>query len=270
MSVRVLEHVVRRAPLALRLTDLATGKPVVDGTTVTAWPAAHPERAVVAAPTTAAGIAGFATLPGTQAYEDGSTARADWFDSPITNPPLAYVLRVEDTTGDHLPVVREVLVPSAQPVAVALPRSPSAPVPSGSLAAVATVVTQSGDPASWAVVEVRVGTLVTGSVADERGVVVIPIPRAVAPTGTGSPATGPTWSAVVRVRLRPADQVPAPGARPTDPPPLPALLTQPFALVVDGAGLVGSITRTLTTAGPVVLASNPPPAPSVVVVRPAP
>lgn len=270
MSLRVLEHVVRRAPLALALTDLATGRAVTDGTVATAWPAAHPERAVTSAPTTAAGIAGFASLPGTLPYEDGSTARADWFASPATRPPLPFVVRVEDTTGDHLPVVRDVLVPSAQPVRVALPRSPAAPPPSGSLVAVATVVTQAGDPAPWAVVELAIGSMVTGGVADRRGVVVIPVPRAVPATDPGSASTGPSWSAHLRVRYRPADQVPVAGARPDDPPALPALLGQAYALLVDSGVLVGSLTRALTTAGPLVLASNPSPAPSVVVVRPAP
>jgi hypothetical protein len=270
-----LEHVVRRAGLALRLTDLATGSPVHDGVVVTAWPADRPDGpdlAVRAAPVTPAGVAGFPHLPGLRSYEDGSTDRAGWFASPPGHPPLPFVVRVDDTRGDHLRVVREVVVPVAAPVGVALPRSPAASVPSGSLAVAATVETEAGGPAAWAVVELAVDGFLTGGVADARGVVVVPVPRAAAPSGPGTPQGGPVWEGTVTVRYRPADHTAAPGARPDDPPTLPSLLGQQPALVVDDGQLVSSLTRDLTGGGPVVVASRPGPAPdsSALVVRPAP
>jgi hypothetical protein len=268
-----LEHVVRRAGLALRLTDLATGAPVHEGVVATAWPAGRPELAVPAATITPVGVAGFPRLPGLRSYEDGSTDRDDWFVSPVVHPPLPFVVRVDDGRGDHLRVVREVLVPVAAPVDVALPRSAGAPVPSGSLAVVASLETEAGDPAAWAVVELAVDGFVTGGVADARGVVVVPVPRAAPPSDPGTPTGGPVWAVTVTVRYRPADQVAAPGADPaTDPPTLPSLLSQQPALVVDDGQLVGSLSRDLTSGGPLVVASEPGPAPSssALVVRPTP
>lgn len=269
--MRVLEHVVRRASLAVRLTDLATGEPVRDGVTVTAWPAARPDLASATRAVSAAGIAGFTQLPGLRAYEDGSTRRADWFASPLVHPPQPFVVRVEDVTGAHLRVVREVVAPVAGPIGVALPRSPSAGAPSGSLAVVAQLVDRAGDPAAWALVELRIGATVTGGVADARGAVVIPVPRAVPPTAPGTPAQGPVWQVRVRARYRPADQVLAPGTRrPEDPPTSTSVLTQAPCLLDDAGSLVGELVRDLTAAEPLVLVSSPPPATSVLVVRPTP
>lgn len=267
-----LEHVVRRAGLALQLTDLATGAPVHEGVAVTAWPVDRPDLAVPASTITPKGVAGFPQLPGLRSYEDGSTPREDWFGSPPTNPPLPFVVRVDDTRGDHLRVVRQVLAPVAVPVAVALPRSPSAPIPSGSLAVTASLESETGDPAAWAVVELAIDGFVTGGVADSRGVVVVPVPRAAPPSDPGTPDGGPVWEVTVTVRYRPADQEAAPGARPDDPPTMPSLLTQQPALVFDDGSPVGSLTRDLTSGGPLVVASQPGPAPesSSLVVRPTP
>jgi hypothetical protein len=270
VSIRVLEHVVRRASLAVRLSDLATGLPVHDAITVTAWPSSQPNLVTATSSVTAAGVAGFPSLPGVLAYEDGSTPRDAWFSSPLTFAPEPFVVRVHDTSGTYLRVVRELMVPSAVPIAIALPRSPSSPVPSGSLSVVATIVTQTGEAASWAVVELTVGSFVTGGVADARGVVVVPVPRAVSPTATGSASGGPTWRLTARVRFRPADHRTAPGAATDDPPTISSLLAQQHALVNDGGALAGSLERDLTTGGPLVLASRPSPDPSVLVVRPSP
>src|SRR5262245_12954088 len=205
-----LEHVVRRAGLALQLTDLATGAPVHEGVVATAWPVDLPEGAVTASTVTPRGVASFPRLPGLRSYEDGSTPREDWFDSPIVNPPLPFVVRVADTRGEHLRVVREVLAPVAAPVAVALPRSPGAASPSGSLAVIAGLETETGDPAAWAVVELAIDGFVTGGVADARGVVLVPVPRAAPPSDPGTPEGGPVWQVSVTVRYRPADQLAAP------------------------------------------------------------
>src|SRR5262249_31924262 len=75
-----LERVVRRAPLALRLADPATGEPVHDGVVITVWPADDPTEAKAQVTTTvsAKGVGGFHRLPGLARYEDGSTDRDDW------------------------------------------------------------------------------------------------------------------------------------------------------------------------------------------------
>lgn len=271
MNTRELEHIVRRAGLAVHLTDLATGLPVHDGITVTAWPSANPDLAVTTNHVSASGIAGFTHFPGLRIYEDGSTTRNDWFASPVQFAPVPFVVRVDDSTRDHLRVVREVLVPSPAPVDFALPRTPSAPVPSGSLTVVANVVSDAGGPAPYAVVDLSVGGFVTGGVADRRGGVVVPVPQAVPPTSAGTASGGPVWGLTVRVRYRAASQLAAPGAQADDPPTITSLLTQPFALIVDGGGpLVGDIARDLTTGGPLVLSSFLPSASSVLVVRPTP
>jgi hypothetical protein len=281
-DVTVLERVVRRAGLAVRLTDLATGRPVADGITVTAWPAGappQPELAAVTRTVSALGVAGFHQLPGLRTYEDGSTARDDWFASPVVNAPRPFAVRVDDTTGTHLRVVREVLAPSATPIDIALPRSPAALAPSGWLTATATVVTESADPAAWAVVELTVNggggsTYVTGGVADERGVVSIPVPRSLPPVDPGTPTTEPSWLVAVGVRYRPADQHQAPGATIHDPPTMTSLLTQQLALVSDGGVFGAGLARTVTTGGPLVITSSTLPAspanPWVLVVRPTP
>jgi hypothetical protein len=270
MSIRVLEQVVRRAGLAVRLLDLATGQPIREGIEVTAWPEARPELRVATTAVTGAGVAGFTRLPGLGSYEDGSTSRDDWFVSPVQHGPLPFIVRVDDTTGDHLRVVRPVLVPVAAPVDVVLPRSPAAPVPAANLTVVASVATEAALPAPWAVVELSVGGFTTGGIADARGTVVVPLPRAVPPTMPGSAASGPVWRVTVRVRWRLADQLTMPGAAADDPPTFPSLLSQQPALVVDGGALAGSLDRDLTTGGPLVVASLAPPSPSVLVIRPAP
>ncbi len=130
-------------------------------------------------------------MPGLGAYEDGSTARGDWFASPVHLPPLPFVVRVDDTTGHHLPLVREVLVPVPAPVRLALPPSPSAQPPAGSLRVEATVVTEAGTPRPAAVkMQLSLSGFVTGGVTDAHGVAVVPFPRAVSATSTGTPTGG--------------------------------------------------------------------------------
>jgi hypothetical protein len=80
------------------------------------------------------------------------------------------------------------------------------------------------------------------------------------------------WSLAVTVRYRPADHTAAPGSRPDDPPTLPSLLSQQAAQVDDDGSFVASLTRDLTSGGPLVVTSQPGPTPesSVLVVRPTP
>jgi len=192
------------------------------------------------------------------------------FASPVRFPPVPYVVRVEDATRDHLAVVRQVPVPAAAPVEVALPRSVRAPIPAGTLTVVASIVTEAGQPAAWAVLGLSAGGYTTGGVADDRGAVLVPYPRAVPPTALGTPGSGPLWRVTVRVRYRPADQFGAPGADAGDPPVLTSVLTQQPALVDDAGVFAGSLQRDLTTGGPLVVSSRAAPAPAVLVVRTAP
>ncbi|MCU1501009.1 MAG: hypothetical protein JWM12_363 [Ilumatobacteraceae bacterium] len=270
MTVRVLEHVVRRAALAVRVHDLATGAAISDGISVTTWAHGRPDVRWRTRSLTADGVGGFTRLSGLAAYEDGSTPRDEWFVVPVQHPSLLFVVRVDDATGDHLPVLETVSVPVASPVELGLPRRPTAALPAGSLAVIATVVTEDHRPAAWAVVEVSVGGYSTGGVADARGVVVVPLARAVAATSVGTDASGPIWQVTVRARFRAADQVVVPGAAPEDPPSLRSLFDQRAALVDDGGNFVASLQRDLTTGGPLVVASLAAPSPSVLVVRPAP
>jgi hypothetical protein len=272
VALTPLERVVRRAPLALRLTDLATGAAVSEGLVIAAWPADDPTQVRTTASVSPKGVGGFHRLPGLADFEDGSTTRASWFASPPEHPPVPFVVRVVDGRGEHLPVLRQVAVPAEAPVEVALPRSPAAAVPSGFLSVAAGVVTEAGDPAAWAVVELDIAGFRTGGVADARGIVVVPVPRAVPPSDPGTPAGGPSWEVTGSVRYRPADHEVAPGAAADDPPTLTSLLSQLPALVVDDGQLVGTLRRDLTAAGPLVLASEPGPTPTstVLVIRPTP
>jgi hypothetical protein len=273
--VRVLEHVVRRAPLALRLLDLSTGAVVGGDVRAEIWPEADPAVRTSSTAPTAAGVVGFPHLKGLERYEDATTSRDDWYHSPLRFAPVPFVVRITDRSRTHLPVVRPVLVPAAAAVDVVLPPSPIAALPPGHIPVNVQLVTEAGVPAAWALVEVRTGPLTTGGVTDDRGVVVVPLPLAAPPTAVGAPATGATWNVTIGVRYRPADQVAAPGARVDDPPTLGSITTQAAALLSDGGAFAPTVVRLATGGTPLVVASYPPLAapPAIgqqLVVRPVP
>lgn len=266
----VIEHDVRRAPLALRITDLTTGRPVPDGLTVTAWPSADPSDVRVAT-VTARGIAGWHRLAGCDDYEWARAPRDEWFDSPPTRPSVEIVARVTDSLGRYLPVIRQLTAPAAHAAPVGLSRTSNAGVPAGHLSLVATVVDEVGAVALGAVVEVEVGSFRTGAVTDARGVALLAIPRAVPPSSPGTATDGPTWNAVVRVRWRPAGQVRAAGTTADDPAELGSLLAQPLAAIVRAdSTTAASAAVSLAAARTAVARSDPSPHPPALVVRPTP
>lgn len=269
MSVHILERVTRRSAFAVRLTDLATGRPVHDQITVMTWPRGRPAEAATTNDVRPAGVAGFHRLPGLRDYEDGSTTRSDWFGSPIqfTSPiqmvPRPFVVRVVDRTGTHLPVLREVDLPRPMPLDLALPRRASAATPSGWLAVNADVLTLDGRPAAWAVVEIDLEGYLGAGVADERGAVKVPLPRAARPTITGTRASGPAWRATITVRYRPADQRMPPDADTDsgDPPTIDSILAQRTAVPLGASPLSdklhGQIAASGQTTFPPVLTVHP-------------
>lgn len=269
----ILEHVVRRSALAVAVSDMATGEPLSDGIVLTAWRTSRPDMVVRAAQLTHLGIGGFTALPGLVSYEDGSTSRDDWFTVPPAFPLVSFVVRVDDISGTYLPAMVTVGAPQAAPVPVTLPPSPGKPVRGGWLGIVATVVDETGLPASWAVLQLDVGGYATGGVCDADGLVVVAAPRAAAPSGLGTPATGPVWTATVTVRFRPADQVTVAGSVAGDPPSLTSILGQRSASVRDGTvAFATSLQRDLSGPAAVVASVDPPHPgiPSVLVVRPVP
>jgi hypothetical protein len=270
MTVLIRERVTRRAGLALRVRDLSTGGVVSDGIAAQAWSEDDPRQRVDASAPTALGILGFVRLPGLPVYEDGTTPRADWFASPLRHPPRPFVVRVIDRRGTHLPIVRRVLAPAALPIEVALPRSVTSPALPGHLSVTVQVVTEAGGPAAWALVELSVGGLTTGGFTDTRGMVAVPVPIASPPTQLGTAVSGPSWRIAVRARYRPADQIAAAGADADDPPTFSSIATQQYALIRDGGAFVPGLDRDATTDGPLVVASDPLPAPQILVIRPAP
>ena len=272
-SVRVKERFVRRAPLAVRITDMATGRPVEDGLEVISWPIADPADRRHATAITAAGVCGWhhlAAKEGLAAFEDGTSPRREWFESPVAHAGYDVGISVGDPRRRYLPATRLVRVPVSHAADIALSRSPSSPPPAGFLAVAATLRTESGAPAAWAVLEASIGTYTTGGVADAQGTIVLPIARAVPPTSAGSPTKGPEWTVTLRVRFRVADQFAIPGAAAEDPPDLVSLFTQRHASIRDGGPFLPSVLRTIGAGGIEAVASSPPPAPSLLVVRPVP
>jgi hypothetical protein len=140
------------------------------------------------------------------------------------------------------------------------------------MALVATLEDPAGGPAAWAVVELDVAGYATGGVTNADGLVVVGVPRATAPSSTGTPASGPQWTVGVTVRFRPADHVTLPGALPGDPPSLDSIHGQQAAAVQDNGAFVASLVRTVGSAGAVLASTDPPqpPAAAVLIVRPNP
>ncbi len=248
----VLERLTRVTPLGLRLWDAAAHAVVTDGLAVEVFVRGDPQRRVAAHPNRV-GTFVVARLPGPRdlAFEFGSGDPAFW--AAVT--PRPYVIEVRDARGYYQPFIVEQTapvqgpaVPPCLPLAsppvnvVTLFPTASRPVPAGMAVVRAELRTPVGGrdgrpalgPASWALVQVHVGTLepVRG-LADREGrvAVIVPYPEpAAAPARPASPpyTAGPSlgdqeWPVRIDVFYAPVD--PAPRV-----PDLCAVLAQPPAM----------------------------------------
>lgn len=203
MSARstVLERHGRVTPLGIRFWDDATHTAVSEGLVVTVFPPTQPERRASARPNAISTFV-LPRLPGPRVPEEefGEGDAAFWEQVH----PRPFVIEVLDRRGYYQPFTLDISLPFkglAVPAHVA-PGSPpsevvslfptaSRPIPAGIAVVRADLATPPGSdgrpgPASWAVMDVQVGTMppVRG-LADRNGRVAVLLPY---PEPTPSPA----------------------------------------------------------------------------------
>jgi hypothetical protein len=245
----VLETRAYRAPLALSVTDAATGAALADGLIAMAWPAGDPSSARPAQRSMASRLLGFHTLPGLRQQEYAS-ARGDAAPQWPALPSARFVVAVADTQNRYLPQTLVVNVPVTAPVAVGLYSAPARRTPSG-WARVSGEVRSSAAPVPWAVVEVSDGTTTFRTTSDTAGryVLCLPYPEAL-PGLSGTPPVGSgigdvTWPLTISVKAQPsAIQFPA-GPGPADAPDISSVLAQGDATITAGGGSHPSVPATL-------------------------
>jgi hypothetical protein len=264
-TIRELERLGYRAPLALVCQDGVTGAAITDGLVATAWRAGDTSRTFTATRSPFSGILGFGRLP--LPFEASHVMVPP--EEPITWPAVAhepYAVMVQDTAGRYLPAVVSVTVPVAAPVTVPLSSSPARHAPSG-FATVKGEVHENGtgDALAWAVVRIDTGAAAYKTVADGRGrfLLHLPYPEALPPL-LGSPPSGPglsavAWPLTITVRSEPGSLVQL-GPTIAGPPELGSVIAQGAAQLVDGGGSHASIAATLAFSTPLVLALTAVPA----------
>lgn len=257
-TIRELERLGYRAPLALICEDGITGAAVTDGLVATTWPANDTTRIFTATRSPLSGILGFGrlTLP------FGASHAMVPAGEPITWPavtPEQYTAMVQDTAGRYLPAVVSVTLPVTAPVVVPLSSSPARHAPSG-FATVRGEVHEdgTGTPLAWALVGIDAGPAAWKTVADDHGrfLIHLPYPEALPPP-LGSPPSGPglsavAWPLTVTVRSEPGALAHL-GPTATAPPELGSVVAQGAAQLVDGGGSHASIAATLAFGAPLVL-----------------
>jgi len=223
-QVQVLEEVTRVAPLGLRFWDVAMQSPAETGLTVSAYPDAYPEL-ITPASANASGIYSFSDLPGLRRAGNGAGDDSYWSANPPTVP---YTVEVSDPQNRYLPFQLAVLLPwrglygleGSPPLPIPVPDGgwlpifPTAARPAGGVTGMirGTLQDPSGAEAAWAVVTAQAtgGAPVTG-VADDRGVISVPIPYPELQTTLAGSPLGPTllplslqsWPLTVRVYYEP-------------------------------------------------------------------
>jgi hypothetical protein len=201
-AATVLERLGRVTPLGIRFWDEAMHAAVADGLAVSVYPAGHAQRRASARPNTLNTFV-LPQLPGPRVPEEEFGEGDDGFWKQVH--PRPFVIEVIDQRGDYQPFTLDISLPFrglAVPPVVAVTSPPSEvvplfptasrPIPAGIAVARAdlqTPVAGSADrlrPASWAVMELQVGTLppVRG-LADREGRVAVLFPY---PEPTPSPA----------------------------------------------------------------------------------
>jgi hypothetical protein len=230
--VRVLERVMRVAPIGLRFQDAATGEFVSDGLRVIACPERSPWRQAVAYPNRS-GVYVLRDLPGMRALEQGAGDAEYWRDVPADKP--RFVVEVVDeqrrfqpftftVDAPHKGVVTPAINTLGSPVdgapGIPLFSAPNRLAPAGMAVVRADLwdVGGAGErsrPAAWAVLEVTVPASRPGlsdirvrGVADELGRVAVMFPYPVpAARPLGSPLGSPVASTQVPLARQQWDMV---------------------------------------------------------------
>ena len=203
----VLERLSRVTPFGIRFWEAATHQPVVSGLAVDVYPVADPQRRVRAF-VNRVGTFYISRLPGPRDPDfDFGSGDPDFWARVYASPRASYVIEVTDTFGNYQPFrftqalparghVTPSCVASASPPSEFVPVFPTASrrVPAGMAVVRADVNTPAG-PASWAVIEVQVGSAppVRG-LADREGraAVIVPYPEPLAsPARPASPPFAP-------------------------------------------------------------------------------
>lgn len=196
MTLPAAASLSRVTPLGVRLRDDLTGRPVVDGLSVRAWPRGEPWRQVQAR-LNHGEVWCLHDLPGLRDLEFGAGDDAYWASLPRRLP---FIVEVIDAQGRYLPLCFEALAPHRGLFTLACGPglSPLSPPPGGARdgvtlrssptrrqqAGVTIVRAELWDdaarrPAAWAVLEARTpGAAARGdppalSVADGRGRVAV-------------------------------------------------------------------------------------------------
>ena len=235
----VLERLGRVTPLGIRFWDDAAHVAVTEGLAVTVYPPAHPLQRVSAF-ANRAGTFVLSQLPGPRLPEEEFGEGDDAFWSQVQ--PRPFVVEVIDQRGDYQPFALDLalpfrgpavpadIVPASPPTSV-VPLFPTAkrPVPAGAAVVRADLQTplpaaqhpeRRLGPASWAVLEVQVGSLppVRG-LADREGRVAVMLPypeptpppaRPASPPYPGGTSLGnQEWPVRLTVFFEPATPTPA-------------------------------------------------------------
>lgn len=210
---RVIESLAITEPLGVQFHDAVTDRIVSDGLVVTGYPLSQPRKRISAV-AGRSGVFSFAKLPGLREFENGHGNETFW-NSPVAQPRLRWVVEVVDAERRFLPFRFEVAIPhrrvymgddlsvGSPPEVRGVPlfSSPSRAVPS-SRAVLRAELRKWPPPAekpkkaaAWAVLEARFGgSLLARGVADEEGRVTLifawpELPHALS-GGSGSPPHG--------------------------------------------------------------------------------
>lgn len=277
-SVQVLEWVSRVTPLGVQFLDMATCKTVDHDLSAIVYPVDEREL-WTGGVVNRAGIYVFRSIFGLHAFETGYNddtgdyAGTSSFWSAISPPNrYAFTLEVRDLARRFVPFVLPITLPQRGLFGIAFNSPPASPIcgvrpfvplfsapsrttPEGMTALRAEMVDSGASPlgqraAAWAVVEAKAGDqpMVTG-VADERGVLMLPLPYPKPVITLGSMATGnvplqdQTWTVTLTVRYR---------RRTTPLPDLPNLydvLSQPVATAWQTTAMTTSFTQTTLAFG---------------------
>jgi hypothetical protein len=274
MAVRVLERRVLRGVLGLRLRDTAAGgisTPVRNGMVVTAWPLGGGAAAAAgllrtAGPYGEAGICGFRSLPGLEAYVRGEKEAADFCAGGGAAPNFAVAIAETGAERRFLPQLHLLCLPRTSVLEAPLFSDPARslgpavgtlrgqvvikpPAPADPLTAFT--------PGSYAVVQAEInGGPVVETQCDARGLFALfaPYPR---------PGVAPNeWSVLIRVRWEPLLLQPVPDVPLATAAGLPAhgaVLAQAHGQVfdaVDDAVPAAGVTRTLRLGNELLVASR--------------
>lgn len=216
-----LEKIVRRAPLAVRLIDAAFNQPATSVLNVTAYrldttkaPAFQtlvntPRQFAMRSPMS--GIYGFAMLDGLIDYEWDRRPASDYCPAPDSAPN--YAIAIQDMAGLFMPQTLALCLPNSVPqdnlLEVDLQSNVTRTLPDsfGVLRADLWDVTRN-QPAAWALVQANLApTLTYTTIADSRGVAMLPMPYPPperSPQFGNQPLNKLTWPCAVQVHYAPA------------------------------------------------------------------